>query len=369
MVKPPEIAEFFIGGINHRTAGGKLRSRLINPTSGGPGAGGPGSGGEKPKLGKAAAVITAPGRFELLAWGEKNFNRTLAEFLARTAAASDLKASKLAAHCYRLRGIEALRHLCRLASGLDSPTPGETPLLQAVERVRVGHSALKFLLAYAATVKKRVGRETGLFLRPATISAVAVAIAEEIFADEKRLSVAGGNAAGGNASSLLGYIRHHKNWRFSAKPSKRTDILIIAADDNFTAAALTRLMAKRPLEPLFIIDAAIPSTELPTIDGVFYYDLNDLEQRALRASPPQTVTAAERLVAAAIRGYPRSQTTGILGELRRRTETRAAAIALAAPGLEGVELAQRVAVKLTAEFLAAAGLENRRKLAKKLANE
>ena len=355
VAKAPGLAELFMCGINHRTAGAKLRRRL--------------SWGDDERNPKDAVLITAPGRLELLACGKKQFGRAREELFRRLAMAREIKQSTLAAHSYGISGEEALHHLCRLASGLDSPTPGDSSLPRAVKRAEAQSAALAFLLDYATATGERVAAETELFLRPSTISAVAVAIAEEIFADGRQLAVGvWGDAEQDHAASLAAYMRHHKNWRFSGRVGVQTDILILS-NKTFTADDLKRLVAKRPLAPLFIIDTATPSTELPNSDSVFYYDLNDLEQRALRSYPPQTIAAAEKLVEAAVRSYPHHHTIGDLGALRRSAKARAAALAAANPQLGKVELAQELATRMSAEFLAAAAPRNRRRLAKRLGSK
>jgi len=68
-----------------------------------------------------------------------------------------------------------------------------------------------------------------------------------------------------------------------------------------TAPLVAATLRKRPLRPIFVIDAAIPADADPAInalDGVFLYDLADLERAAMagRATRAEAASEAWRIV-------------------------------------------------------------------------
>ncbi len=63
-----------------------------------------------------------------------------------------------------------------------------------------------------------------------------------------------------------------------------------------TPALLTATLRRRPRRPIFVIDAAIPADADPAInglDGVFLYDLADLERVAITGRETRAAAAAD----------------------------------------------------------------------------
>jgi glutamyl-tRNA reductase len=74
------------------------------------------------------------------------------------------------------------------------------------------------------------------------------------------------------------------------------------------APLLAATLRKRPVRPIFVIDAALPADADPainTLDGVFLYDLADLERAAVSGGPRReaAVAAAWRVVDDELAGF------------------------------------------------------------------
>ena len=104
--------------------------------------------------------------------------------------------SRLAEHLYCHRGVDAARHLFRVAAGLDSLVVGEPQILGQVKTAYATASDLQFtgtvthrLFHAAFAVGKRVRSETGLGEGAVSVSYAAIALAKKIFGDLTGLNV------------------------------------------------------------------------------------------------------------------------------------------------------------------------------------
>jgi len=167
--------------VNHRTAPVELRERLaIAPES----------------LGEASlALLGTPGvsegmivstcnRVELVTSHEQTPPDVM-DFLHRYFA---LDADLLRPHLYEYEGTEAVRHLFRVASSLDSMVLGEPQILGQVKEaytaaraVGAVQGSLERLLQTTFTVAKRVRTETQIGSTSVSIASVAVDLAKKIF--------------------------------------------------------------------------------------------------------------------------------------------------------------------------------------------
>src|SRR5215469_10506119 len=94
----------------------------------------------------------------------------------------------LNSHIYEFEQREAVRHVFRVASSLDSMVVGEPQILgQVKEAYAVArglgaiHSSLEALLSRAFAVAKRVRSETAIGSSSVSVASVAVELAEKIF--------------------------------------------------------------------------------------------------------------------------------------------------------------------------------------------
>lgn len=212
----------------------------------------------------------------------------------------------------------AVRHLFRVASGLDSMVIGETEILGQVKKAYSAASeagtatrTMHKLFQQAFRVAKSVRTETRITSGPTSVGSVAVELAEKIFGDLANLRVlllgAGeisertarslqsrgvrsmvvSNRTYERASSLAaeigGMAIHFDHWD---KAAADADILISSTNADgrlVTPGKLAPVMKGRGDRPLFVIDLAVPRDADPAIndmEGVFLHDVDSLQQIA-----------------------------------------------------------------------------------------
>ena len=93
-------------------------------------------------------------------------------------------------HLYRHADTEAIKHIFRVASSLDSMVVGESQILgqikeayqQAIDAGTVGR-VLSQLMHRTLSVAKRIRTETAISQKPVSISSVAVDLAYRVFGE------------------------------------------------------------------------------------------------------------------------------------------------------------------------------------------
>ena len=220
----------------------------------------------------------------------------------------------LDAYLYEHTGSDAMRHVLRVASSLDSMVVGEPQILGQTKdayRAAVDCGAcgpiLGRLLQHAFATAKRVRTETQVAARPVSVARVAVDLAEQIFEDlaDKRALLIG---AGEMTEAALGALRERGlssvaianrsperaeplAARFGARAYGLSELprLLAEADVVLTSIAgdaplltpglVSAALAGRKSRPLFVIDIGVPRNADPALDqldDVYLYDLDDL---------------------------------------------------------------------------------------------
>lgn len=230
----------------------------------------------------------------------------------------------------------AVRHLFRVASGLDSMMLGEAEILgQVREAYRIAYEqgatgpVLNRLFQGALEVGKRVRSETELGTRPMSVASAGVKLAERIFGKlrERAALVLG---AGMISEQVVAQLRDRNIARLLVmnRSLERADNLarqfagkVIAWDDWESAltlpdvivssvsaeepvlmrAHLEKAMAARGNRPLFVMDLGVPRNIDPTAASLynFYlYNIDDLTQivQQNRTSREGEVPRAEVIV-------------------------------------------------------------------------
>jgi len=299
-------------GLNHRSAPLEVRERLaVDDVA--------------PPLQKLvgsdeideAVLISTCNRVEVVALTR---NPEGARHRLRSFFRSDLKGggpgddSSIEDHLYEFTEGEAMQHVLRVASALDSMVVGEPQILGQVKdafRAAVDCNAcgpiLTRLFQQAFTTAKRVRTETRVAERPISVARVAVDLAKQIFedfSDKRALMIGAGEMIEAALSSLRGAglesiavanrtperaaglaVRFeataHGLDELAHLVSEADVVLTCIGGDRpiLTRELVKRARRKRRHHPLFIIDIGVPRNadpEIDRLDSVYLYDIDDL---------------------------------------------------------------------------------------------
>ncbi|MGD0168591.1 MAG: glutamyl-tRNA reductase [Smithella sp.] len=221
-----------------------------------------------------------------------------------------------AANCfYEYRNEEAVRHIFRVASSLDSMVMGETQILgqvkdayrQALAKYATG-VVLNRLMHCSFRAAKRVRTETAIAVNPVSVSYAAVELAKKIFGSldgKKILLIGAGEMAeltgmhliSNGAESIIVANRtlaqagllaekfHGEAVSLDSLDAKliEADIVISstgAPDFIVTADILKSIHHRRKNRLLFLIDIAMPRDIEPaasSLENVYLYNIDDLQ--------------------------------------------------------------------------------------------
>lgn len=216
---------------------------------------------------------------------------------------------------YIYRGGDAIKHLFRVASSLDSMILGEPQILGQVKAAyrstittKSSGVIINRLMHKAFSIAKKVRRETGIGDNAVSISYAAIELANKIFSDlsERSVMLLG---AGEMAELAVEHLISHgvkkivvanrtfenavvlaekfngKAVKFEEREQQLQDVDIIVSSTGATEYVLTAshvksIMSLRKNRPLFFIDIAVPRDIDPAInkiDNAYLYDIDDLQ--------------------------------------------------------------------------------------------
>ena len=249
----------------------------------------------------------------------------------------------LNSHIYEFKQREAVRHIFRVASSLDSMVVGEPQILGQVKEayaiargLGAVHSALDVLLSRAFAVAKRVRTETAIGSSSVSVSSVAVQLAEKIFGslNNKTIYMVGAGKmaelaarrlmANGVGKILFSNRTHERALQLAEafggqavpfeqlhETADRADIVLTstgAPEFLFRREHGERFLARRRNQPMFFIDISVPRNvdpEMDRLDGMFVYDIDDLQTVAAGNSAERKKEAerAEKIVEAEVERF------------------------------------------------------------------
>ena len=300
---------FHLIGVNHRTAPLEVRERFAISESKLPDA--------VQKLHaypgvEEAMIVSTCNRVELLARAV-NGSLDLRGFVHDYFQVAPAEVEKF---FYQAKEREAVRHMFRVAASLDSMVVGEPQILGQVKEayavaraVGAVHSQLDALVTRAFAVAKKVRNETAVGSSAVSVASVAVDLAKKIFGSlsgktvylvgaGKMSELAARHLIAHGAESILVANRTLERaqglaQRFGGQAvpldqlyqgAERADIVITSTgspDMLFRRHHGETLMARRRNRPMFFIDIAVPrdvDPEINKLDGIFVYDIDDLQQ-------------------------------------------------------------------------------------------
>ncbi len=325
-------------GLNHKTAPVEVRERMAVGAA------------ELPQaLGALRAcpgveevmLLSTCNRVEVLAHGGPGGApepQPLIETLARL---RGLEAAPVAPHFYAHTGEEAIRHLFRVASSLDSMVLGEPQILgqlkdahAAAREAGAAQAGLEAVVARAFAVAKRVRNETAIGRSAVSVSYAAIDLAKQIFGDlrsKHALLVGAGKMAELAARRLKRagcgriYVTNRTRSRAEQMAAQvegevvdygtfherlhEMDIVLAssgAAGYLIGKDEMKAVLRRRQNRPVFLIDIAVPRNIDPAVDemeNAYLYDIDDLgrEVEANRRARQREAEEAEQIIEEEVR--------------------------------------------------------------------
>lgn len=240
------------------------------------------------------------------------------------------------ASLYRHYDREAVRHLFRVSSGLDSMLIGEAEILgQVREAYRAAHGnggtgpVLNRLFQGALEVGKRVRSETELGTRPMSVASAGVKLAERIFGklDQRTALVLGAGTIGEQVVSQLrdrevahlyvmnrskekaeqlarefdGKVLPWGEWEHALTLPDLIVSSVSSEDPVLLRDTVKHAMAARKNRALLLMDLGVPRNIDPSLAdlyNVYLYNLDDLTEivRQNRTAREQEIPHAEEIV-------------------------------------------------------------------------
>lgn len=300
---------FFVLGVNHKTAPVEVRERFAIPEA---------------RLPEALAKLTSMdgveegmivstcNRVEIFARslnGHCDLQKFVREYFG-------FSAGEYEPYIFEHKKLDAVKHVFRVASSLDSMVVGESQILGQVKEAYATaralgtvNSQLDQLLTRAFAVAKKVRNETTIASSSVSIASVAVELAEKIFgslAGKSVYLVGAGKMCELAARHLIAhgakkiYVGNRTLDRAVALASKFdgeaipferlydtvpwADIIISstgAPHAIFRKEHGEKFLHARKNRPMFFIDIAVPrdiDPSLNDLDGIFVYNIDDLQQ-------------------------------------------------------------------------------------------
>jgi len=333
-------------GVNHKTAPIELRERIAISRE------------DLPDTTRALAampgvsecmIVSTCNRVELLAAVDSP-TTSLTGFLESQ---FGIEAAQIEPYIYEYRDTEAVNHLFRMAASLDSMVVGEPQILgQVKEAFAVAKASgtvagqLEHLLQSAFAAAKKARSETGIGSNSVSIASVAVDLARKIFGSlqgrtvflvgaGKMSELAARHLVQQGAGAILVTNRTHERARRMAEEfqgavvpqvvpfeelyetASSADIVISstgAPHHIFRPEHGQAFLHRRRNRPMFFIDIAVPRDVDPAmnkLDGIFVYDIDDLQQVAAAHMEERSREAmdAETLIAVEVERFQQRQRT------------------------------------------------------------
>src|SRR5687768_162349 len=343
-------------GINHQTAPVSLRERVAFDAQALPRA--LEALGALPQVHEVALLSTC-NRTELYAFADDD-GRALADWLAT----HPDDAGDLRAYLYTQHDADAVRHLFRVSTGLDSLVLGEPQILGQVKEAWVAARGagtlggqLDRLFQHAFATAKRARTDTRIGANPVSVASTAVRLAQDSFARledstvlligagetielaarhlvqarTRRLLIANRTLAhaqdlatrhGGYALSLTDLDRHLAEADVVISATAAREPILHRAQ---VAAALTA----RRHRPMLLLDLAVPrdiAADVAELKDVFLYTVDDLERaiednrRSRREAAGEAESIVDLHVARYVETWQASTRTQPLKRLRAHGE-------------------------------------------------
>ncbi len=259
-------------------------------------------------------ILSTCNRMEVYSFAEE-FDagvRSIRDFISES---RGVQAEELRKHLYVCRDEDAVRHLFRVTSSLDSMVVGEPQILgQVKEAYRIanegGHTgkSLSAVFPSAFRVAKKVRERTAIGESAVSVGTVAAELAEKIFSrlEGRTILLLGAGEmcelaarhlmSRGASTILVGNRTYARAEALAAELNGRAVRFdrvaeeLVGADIVIASTGAPHLIVKKEMlaealrkrrdAPIFLIDIAVPrdiDPEVNSLENVFLYDIDDLQ--------------------------------------------------------------------------------------------
>jgi glutamyl-tRNA reductase len=319
--------KLLVTGVSHKTAPVEVRECLAFPEPALPEA----LQSLKSRAGVTeACILSTCNRVEITVTTEDSVDpqALVDEFLRESRMVA---AASVEPYLYRHQGQNAIHHLFRVASSLDSMVVGEPQILGQLKSaygIAKTQGAicgwLEGLLERAFSVAKRVRSETGIGQMAVSVSFAAVELSRKIFGslNNRTVMIAGAGKMSELAARHLRrsgathvFVTNRTHERavemaklFQGTPVEYSRFVAMLPEVDILIASsgaphyilhkdeMQRVIAARRNKPMFLIDIAVPRNIEPSVndlDNVYLYDIDDL-QEVVNANLRERMKEAER---------------------------------------------------------------------------
>lgn len=280
-----------------------------------------------------AAILSTCNRTEIYAHIDTGEEAQLMQWLSQQ---HGLSADSLQTYCYQHRDAQAVKHLFRVAAGLDSLILGEPQILgqvkmawQAARDAQSVNGMLDRLFQQTFSVAKRVRTDTRIGAHPVSVAFAAVRMAQRLFTEMDRAAVmligagdtielAARHLSDAKVKRLLIANRTLEHAQVLASqhggvalPLHDIDRHLSEADIIISATAsrepilnkqmIQTALKSRKHKPMFLLDLAVPrdiAADVADLPDVYLYTVDDLEQviEDNRASRREAANEAEVII-------------------------------------------------------------------------
>ncbi len=288
-----------------------------------------------------ALLLATCNRTEMYCSGQNLDSSMLVDWVHDAWNVTDIRIDK---YFYSHRDRDAIRHLIRVAGGMDSLVLGESQILgqlkkswqQARHAGAVGN-ILDRMCQHAVTTAKSIRHQTSIGDKPISVAYTAIVLARQLFTDldERRVLLIG-------AGEMIELCARHLSQQgvtrlaianrdlgkaqrlaaeLNAKPIALADLdsalpeadILISSTASETPVvtfdAVKQALRKRRHQPMFMVDIAVPRDVDPAVDkldDVYLYTIDDLQQvvdenlehrnREARKAEPEIDAAVEEFI-------------------------------------------------------------------------
>lgn len=302
--------ELIVVGINHKTAPVNIREKVaFAPEQMGHAL----NDLKSSESLKEVAILSTCNRTEIYAIEPQQDPGGISDWLARY---HNLSVDSLADSIYVHSGTDSIKHLLRVAAGLDSMVLGEPQILGQVKDcfslAKTAHTVgpvLDRLAQNTFRISKRVRSSTAIGQNPVSVASIAVDLAAQLFSDISECNVL--LIGAGETIELVGKHLHNAGARHPVIANRtierartlaeslegeaisladipahlvNTDILIASTGSQLPIlgkGTVERALKERRHKPIFMVDLAVPrdiEPEIGQLRDVYLYTVDDLEQ-------------------------------------------------------------------------------------------